>query len=173
MPVMSVKEAYDTEWKARVRTRIRRSNEAWLDDQQQTELCRLLPFSPPQLTKVRTIGKASDGRFKDAEIRRILPSAISTLYELAILAPERFEAARKANLISHDMTREDVQRLKPPRPRAKQMGILIKTLWRDEAFSEGEQLEFDGRLRVLCQPLGIRILAPKRRPSPSGGHKQP
>ena len=77
-----------------------------LSDEEHDALLNRLPFGPRAAQMLEKL--ASDPRLRKKRIQKLLPPHWGTLVELNRLTPKEFEIAKKKNLITPEVTREDV-----------------------------------------------------------------
>ena len=108
---------------------------------------RLFPFSDPIASQFRRVAEAVDvGRFTAAD----LPSSYSAAYQLALLANEELEEAKRRGLVAPHTTRAAVLAFRKERASTKPVQVDVKAL-----LAEQRRLK-DQRRQLLQQLLVIR-----------------
>jgi hypothetical protein len=108
---------------------------------------KLFPFSDPIASQFRRVAEAVDvGRFTVAD----LPSSYSAAYQLALLANEELDEARRRGLIAPHTTRAAIIAFRKERASTKLVQVDVKAL-----LAERRRLK-EQRRRLLQQLLAIR-----------------
>ena len=108
---------------------------------------RLFPFSDPIASQFRRVAEAVDGgRFTVAD----LPSSYSAAYQLALLANEELDEARRRGLVAPHTTRAAVLAFRKERASIRLVQVDVKAL-----LAERRRLK-EQRRQLLQQLLAIR-----------------
>ena len=108
---------------------------------------RLFPFSDPIASQFRRVAEAVDGgRFTVAD----LPSSYSAAYQLALLANEELDEARRRGLVAPHTTRAAVLAFRKERASIRLVQVDVKAL-----LAERRRLK-EQRRHLLQQLLAIR-----------------
>ena len=108
---------------------------------------RLFPFSDPIASQFRRVAEAVDGgRFTVAD----LPSSYSAAYQLALLANEELDEAKRRGLVAPHTTRAAVLAFRKERASIRSVQVDVKAL-----LAERRRLK-EQRRQLLQQLLAIR-----------------